>query len=45
MRGDVVNLNFKAFNRRCSGLIARFLEIPHYAYYQRYVQMATRFQD
>ncbi len=35
MRGDVVNLNIKAFNKRCSGLIVKCLEIPHYAYSSR----------
>jgi hypothetical protein len=32
MRGDLVNLNFKAFNKQRSGLIVKCLEIPHYAY-------------
>mgnify|MGYP006983100309 CR=1 FL=1 len=35
MRGDVVNLNIKAFNKQSSGLIEECLEILHYAYYQR----------
>jgi hypothetical protein len=33
--GDVVNLNFKSFNKHCSGLIVKCLEIPHYAYSSR----------
>jgi len=36
MRGDFVNLNIKAFNKQCSGLIVKCLEIPHYAYSRRY---------
>ncbi len=32
MRDDLVNLNFKAFNKQRSGLIVKCLEIPHYAY-------------
>jgi hypothetical protein len=32
MRGDVVNLNFNAINKQRSGLIAKSLENPHYAY-------------
>lgn len=35
MRGDLVNLNFKAFNKQLSGLIMKCLEIPHYAYLRR----------
>jgi len=38
MRGDVVNLSFKAINKRSSGLIEKCLEIPHYAYSSRYMQ-------
>ncbi len=36
MRGDLVNLNIKAFNKQCSGLIVQCFEIPHYAYSSRY---------
>ncbi len=36
MRGDLVNLNFKTFNKQHSGLIVKCLEIPHYAYSSRY---------
>ncbi len=32
MRGDLVNLSINAFNKLCSGLIVKCLEIPHYAY-------------
>lgn len=39
MRGDSVNLNFKAFNKQPSDLIVKCLEIPHYAYSQRYNQL------
>lgn len=39
MRGDVVNLNFKAFNKLCIGLIVKCLEIPHYAYSNRYASL------
>ncbi len=39
MRGDWVNLNFKAFNKQRSGLIVQSLEIPHYAYSSRYKQL------
>lgn len=35
MRGDLVNLNIKAFNKQSSGLIVKCLEIPHYAYSSR----------
>ncbi len=35
MRGDLVSLNFKAFNKQHSGLIVQCLEIPHYAYSSR----------
>ncbi len=35
MRGDLVNLNIKAFNKQRSGLIVNCLEIPHYAYSSR----------
>ncbi len=35
MRGDMVNLNFKAINKHRSGLIEKCLEIPHYAYSSR----------
>ncbi len=50
MRGDLVNLNFKAFNKQFSGLlvalreapfgqlIVKRLEIPHYAYSSRCLQ-------
>lgn len=37
MRGDFVNLNIKVFNKHRSGLIAKCLEIPHYAYSSRCV--------
>lgn len=40
MRGNVVNLNCKAFNKRRIGLIVRCFEIPHYAYSQRYAQFS-----
>ncbi len=36
MRGDLVKLNFKAFIKQRSGLIGKYLEIPHYAYSSRY---------
>jgi hypothetical protein len=36
MRGDLVNLNIKAFNKQSSGLIVKCLEIPHYAYSSRW---------
>jgi hypothetical protein len=32
MRGDLVNLNIKAFNKQQCNLISRSFEIPHYAY-------------
>ncbi len=32
MRGDLVNLNIKTFNKTLSGVIVKCLEIPHYAY-------------
>ena len=35
MRGEVVNLNIKAFNKQHSGLIVKCLKIPHYAYSSR----------
>ncbi len=35
MRGDVINVNIKAFNKHSSGLIVKCLEIPHYAYSSR----------
>lgn len=38
MRGDVVNFNFRAFNKNRSGLIVKWLEIPHYAYSSRWQQ-------
>jgi len=38
MRGDIVNLNFKAFNKQSSGLIVKCFEIPHYAYSSRCMQ-------
>ncbi len=41
MRGDLVNLNFKSFNKHCSGLRVKCLEIPHYAYLRRYIQAKT----
>ena len=36
MRGNVVNLSIKAFNKQSSGLIVKCLEMPHYAYSSRY---------
>ena len=36
MRGDLLIMNFKAFNKQHSGLIVKCLEIPHYAYSSRY---------
>ncbi len=36
--GDLVYLNIKAFNKQCSGLTVKCLEIPHYAYSSRYQQ-------
>ncbi len=39
MRGDFVNLNIVAFNKQRSGLIMKRLEIPHYAYSSRYMQL------
>lgn len=41
MRGDLVNLNFKAFNEQFSGLIVKCFEIPHYAYSSRCRQLVT----
>ena len=44
MRGDLVNLNIKAYNKQCSGLTVKCLEIPHYAYSNRckqYPQMRS----
>lgn len=38
MRGDLVNLNIKAFNKHSKGLIVMYLEIPHYAYLSRYTK-------
>ena len=38
MRGDLVNLNMKAFNKQSIGLTMKCLEIPHYAYSSRYAQ-------
>lgn len=35
MRGDLVNLNFKAFNKQCSGLIGLKSAIAYFAYTQR----------
>ncbi len=39
MRGDLVNLNIRAFNKQSSGLIVRCFEVPHYAYSSRYGQI------
>jgi len=36
--GDLVYLNIKEFNKQCSGLTVKCLEIPHYAYSSRYQQ-------
>jgi len=36
MRGNLVNLNIKAFNKQRSGLIVKCLKIPHYAYSSRW---------
>ncbi len=36
MRGDLLILNIKAFNKQYSVLIVKCLEIPHYAYSSRY---------
>ena len=38
MRGDLVNLNFRATNKQSSGLKVKCLEIPHYAYSGRCTQ-------
>ncbi len=38
MRGDLLNLELKAFNKYCSGLIVKCLLIPHYAYSSRCAQ-------
>lgn len=38
MRGDLLNLSFRAFNKQRSGLIVKYSEIPHYAYSSRYNQ-------
>ncbi len=32
MRGNIVNLNIKAFNKQSTDLKVKCLEIPHYAY-------------
>jgi hypothetical protein len=45
MRGDLVNLNFKAFNKQSSGLIVKCLEIPHYAYLCRCATLKTKIED
>ena len=42
MRGDLVNLSIKAFNKHFSGLTLKCLEIPHYAYSSRYSQWQDR---
>ncbi len=53
MRGDLINLKFKAFNKQSSGLLAslreapfgrlivKCLEIPHYAYSSRWAKFPT----
>lgn len=35
MRGDLLNLNIKAFNKQYSGLTVQCYETPHYAYSSR----------
>lgn len=42
MRGDFVNLEIKAINKQSSGLIVKCLEIPHYAYSSRCVQIISK---
>jgi hypothetical protein len=42
MWGDLVNLNFKAFNKHCSGLKVKCSEIPHYAYLSRYALLENK---
>lgn len=36
MGGDIVDLNFRAFNKKRSGMTVKCLGIPHYAYSSRY---------
>jgi len=36
MRGDLVNLNFKAFNKQSSGLIVKCFEMPNGPYLNHY---------
>ncbi len=43
MRGEFVNLSFIAINKLSSGLIVKCLEIPHYAYSNRYATYKTQF--
>ncbi len=43
MRGDLINLNLEAFNKQYSSLIAKCLEIPHYAYSSRYSQYLKQY--
>ena len=45
MRGDLVNLNINAFNKKRSGLIVKCLEIPRYAYSSRYSQLNKKQND
>ena len=35
MRGDLVSLNIKTFNKTLSGVMVKCLEIPHYAHSSR----------
>ena len=44
MRGDLVNLNVKAFNKQCSSLIPKCLEIPHNRYSSRYGNPPTGYK-
>jgi hypothetical protein len=36
MRGDLLDLGFRAFNEQCSVLIVKCLEITHYTYSNRW---------
>lgn len=35
MRGNLVNLSFKVFNKQSSVLVVKYPKIPHYAYSSR----------
>ena len=43
--GEVLNMSELAINIRCSKLIVKCLEIPHYAYTHRYVPAKKHHQS